>query len=89
MSNHARNFSFIWRDGHWTLAPAYDLTNDNTLGQHATTVNYNGLPTDEDLLVVGTNIRISRQRCMQIIDEVKPVAEKLLANVLHVTPHTP
>lgn len=71
--------AFIWRDGHWTLAPAYDLTNDNTLGQHATTANYNGLPTDEDLLVVRTNIRMSRQRCMQIIDDVKPVAEKLLA----------
>lgn len=79
--DHARNFSFIWRDGRWTLAPAYDLTNDNTLGQHATTANYNGLPTDEDLLVVGANIRMSHQRCMQIMDEVRPVAERLLTMI--------
>lgn len=76
--DHARNFSFIYRDGHWTLAPAYDLTNDNTLGQHATTVNYNGLPTDEDLITVGSNIRITRKRCQEIIDVVRPIAERLL-----------
>ena len=69
--DHARNFSFICRDGQWALAPAYDLTNDNTLGQHATTVNYNGLPTDEDMIIVGTNIRIPRTRCQEIIDEVR------------------
>ena len=69
--DHARNFSFICRDGQWTLAPAYDLTNDNTLGQHATTANYNGLPTDEDMITVGTNIRIPRARCQEIIDEMR------------------
>ena len=78
--DHARNFSFICRNGQWTLAPAYDLTNDNTLGQHATTVNYNGLPTDEDMITVGTNIRIPRTRCQEIIDEIregtKDIAQK-------------
>ena len=69
--DHARNFSFICRDGYWTLAPAYDLTNDNTLGHHATTINYNGLPTDEDMITVGTNIRIPRARCQEIIDEMR------------------
>lgn len=69
--DHARNFSFICRDGKWTLAPAYDLTNDNTLGEHASTVNYKGLPTDEDMITVGTNIRITRARCLEIIDEVR------------------
>ena len=75
--DHARNFSFICRDGQWTLAPAYDLTNDNTLGQHATTVNYNGLPTDEDMIIVGTNIRIPRTRCQEIIDEVREGTKEL------------
>ena len=69
--DHARNFSFICRDGKWTLAPAYDLTNDQTLGEHATTANYKGLPTDEDMITVGTNIRISRPRCLEIIEEVR------------------
>jgi serine/threonine-protein kinase HipA len=75
--DHARNFSFICRDGKWTLAPAYDLTNDNTLGEHATTVNFKGLPTDEDMIVVGTNIRITRSRCLEIIEEVRVGTEEI------------
>lgn len=76
--DHARNFSFICRDGKWSLAPAYDLTNDNTLGEHATTVNFKGLPTDEDMITVGTNIRIPRARCLDIIDEVREVTVKYI-----------
>ena len=75
--DHARNFSFICRDGQWTLAPAYDLTNDNTLGEHATTANYHGLPTDNDMMTVGTNIRIPRDRCVEIIDEIREKTKEL------------
>lgn len=77
MDDHARNFSFICRNGRWTLAPAYDLTNDATLGEHASTVNYSGLPSDEDMITVGINIRISRLRCQQIIDEVRNGTQEL------------
>ena len=69
--DHARNFSFIYRDSKWELAPAYDLTNDQTLGEHATTVNFKGLPSDEDLIAIGTSIRISRSRCLEIMKEVR------------------
>ena len=55
----------------------YDLTNDNTLGEHATTINFKGLPTDEDLITVGTNIRISRARCLQIMEEVREGTKEL------------
>ncbi len=75
--DHARNFSFICRNGKWTLAPAYDLTNDKTLGEHASTVNFKGLPTDEDMITVGTNIRITRARCMEIIEEVREGTKEL------------
>lgn len=75
--DHARNFSFICRDGKWTLAPAYDLTNDDTLGEHASTVNFKGLPTDEDMITVGTNIRITRARCLEIIEEVREGTKEL------------
>ena len=71
MDDHARNFSFICRDGKWSLAPAYDLTNDATLGEHASTINFKGIPTDEDMITVGMNIRMSRERCQQIIEEVR------------------
>jgi len=73
--DHARNFSFLCRDGRWELAPAYDLTNDQTLGEHATTVNFKGHPTDEDMITVGMNTKMTRERCQQIIDEVKSVVE--------------
>lgn len=73
--DHARNFSFLCLEGRWELAPAYDLTNDQTLGEHATTVNFRGLPTDEDMITVGMNTKMSRERCQQIIDEVKSVVE--------------
>ena len=71
MDDHARNFSFICREGKWSLAPAYDLTNDCTLGEHASTINYKGLPSDEDIITVGTNIHIPRARCQQIMQEVR------------------
>ena len=62
-------------------SPAYDLTNDHTLGEHATTANGKGLPSDEDLITVGTAIRITRQRCLEIIKQVKPIAQDLLHQV--------
>ena len=77
MDDHARNFSFICRDGEWSLAPAYDLTNDATLGEHASTINFKGIPTDEDMITVGMNIRMSRERCQQIIEEVKEGTREL------------
>jgi serine/threonine-protein kinase HipA len=79
--DHARNFSFICHDGRWELSPAYDLTNNQTLGEHATSVNFKGLPTDEDMVLVGTNTKMSRTRCLQIIEEVRDVAEKLLKDI--------
>jgi len=78
MDDHARNFSFICRDGKWSLAPAYDLTNDQTLGEHVTTVNFKGQPSDEDMITVGTNIRISRTRCLEIMEEVREYTKILV-----------
>lgn len=75
--DHARNFSFICRQEKWELAPAYDLTNDQTLGEHATSVNFKGLPTDEDLIACGTSIRIPRKRCLEIMEEVREVTKEL------------
>ena len=35
------------------------------------------IPTDEDLIAVGTNTKMSRNRCLQIIDEVKSATKEL------------
>ena len=74
--DHARNFSFLCNDGVWQLAPAYDLTPDSTLGEHATTINFKGRPTDEDFITVGMNTKMTRQRCHQIIDEIKSIVKQ-------------
>ena len=61
--DHAKNFSFICREGVWSLAPAYDLTrcSEGYNGEHATSVNNNGKPAVEDLIAVGESIRIPRK----------------------------
>lgn len=74
--DHAKNFSFICKEGVWTLAPAYDLTRSTNgyNGEHATSVNYQGNPTIEDMLIVGESIRIPRKKGRELITAI---AEKL------------
>ena len=73
--DHAKNFSFLCKNGKWTLAPAYDITYspDGTRGEHATSVRYSGNPSLEDIISAGTGIRISRKRCIEIIEEIESV----------------
>lgn len=76
--DHPKNFSFLYDRGRWHLAPAYDLTKSTTLhGEHATSVNFKGLPTAEDMLIVGESIRIPRSRGKQIIEQVSSVCAEL------------
>lgn len=79
--DHAKNFSFICRDGDWCLAPAYDLTLCSTgyNNEHATSVNNQGLPTIEDLLVVGEGIHIPRKKGLRMILEIKESCEDILS----------
>ena len=79
--DHPKNFTFICREGKWTLSPAYDLTHcaAGYNGEHATSVNNNGQPTLEDMIAVGTKIRIPRTRCTEIIREVGDVVKEHLS----------
>lgn len=71
--DHAKNFSFIFQNGNWHVAPAYDLLpfEEGYHGQHATSVMGKGNPTEGDLLAAGQSIRISALRGQKIIDEIK------------------
>ena len=73
--DHAKNFTFLWREGKWRLAPAYDLLPciDGYHGQHATSVMGKGNPTENDMIAAGESIRINAHRGKQIIDEIKGV----------------
>lgn len=78
--DHAKNFSFICRDGRWELAPAYDITYSpaGSNGEHATSLFYNGNPGLDLVLKAGTGIRIPRTRCLDIIDTVTRTCSRRL-----------
>lgn len=78
--DHAKNFSFQYIDGTWKLAPAYDITYSpkGSNGEHATSLFYNGNPTLDLVLKAGTGIRITPERCLEIIKTVEDVCEKNL-----------
>ncbi|MEG2555856.1 MAG: type II toxin-antitoxin system HipA family toxin [Odoribacter sp.] len=79
--DHAKNFSFICREGVWSLAPAYDLTrcSNGYNGEHATSVNNNGNPTIEDLLIVGESIRIHRKKGTDMIMNIAENCSEILS----------
>ena len=79
--DHAKNFSFIYREPTgWELAPAYDLTfsPEGTRGEHSTSIMYKGNPSLEDVLKAGTGIRIPKKQCLEIIEEIQAVCGKEL-----------
>ncbi len=78
--DHPKNFAFMHTGGRWQLAPAYDLTRNlaGYHGEHATSANYAGNPTTEDMLTVGESIRIPRKRGIRIIEEVRETCRDIL-----------
>ncbi|MFV0555378.1 MAG: hypothetical protein ACK5LR_11855 [Mangrovibacterium sp.] len=48
-------------------------------GEHATSVNGNGKPTVEDLLVVGESIRIDRKTGLNLILQIAETAKEILS----------
>ena len=56
---HSKNFTYLYDEDEcsWKLSPAYDLTYSNSIGgEHATTVNGNGVnPELDDILSVAKN----------------------------------
>lgn len=79
--DHAKNFSFICREGVWSLAPAYDLTrcSNGYNGEHATSVNNQGNPTVEDMLVVGESIRIPRKKGRGMVQGIAEGCREIMA----------
>ena len=73
--DHSKNFTFVYDEPEsaWKLSPAYDLTHSYSIGgEHATTVNGNGLnPTKTDLLAVAKNIGIDMKKAKLIANDVE------------------
>ncbi len=69
--DHAKNFSFQFVNGAWKLSPAYDLLPSSGFnGYHTTTVNNNGDPTVNDMMVVADKVGLNKQCANAIIQEI-------------------
>ena len=78
--DHAKNFTFLCKEGRWCLAPAYDITYSpqGSNGEHATSLFYNGNPGLDLVIKAGTQIRIPEKRCLEIINMVEDICTKRL-----------
>lgn len=79
---HSKNFTFLYKDEEkrWVLAPAYDLTYSNSFGgEHATTINGNGLnPGEDDILAVAKKIGLNMAVAKKISLNIKECVIELL-----------
>ncbi|MBQ7433502.1 MAG: type II toxin-antitoxin system HipA family toxin [Lachnospiraceae bacterium] len=80
--DHSKNFTFLYEENaqHWRLSPAYDLTYSTTYyGEHTTSVDGNGQnPGKKELLSVGLQAGLSRQFCMEAIQQIQSKVSKML-----------
>lgn len=84
--DHSKNFSYLYDEleSRFKLAPAYDLTYSHSLGgEHATTVNGNGIrPEVSDLLAVAVQIGIREPQAKKIALEVQECVYEMLGKYL-------
>lgn len=71
--DHGKNFAFIYDEKlkGYRLSPAYDLTSLPNKPRHEMSVNGNDIPTENDLLAIAKEFKLSPQRCKNIIDDIK------------------
>lgn len=75
--DHAKNFSFQLINGEWKISPAYDLLPSGGFnGFHTTTVNNNGEPTANDMMVVAAKVGLNKQRTTDIIQEIETLVKE-------------
>ena len=85
--DHAKNFSFLYEEEKkcWRLSPAYDLTYSTTYyGEHTTTVAGNGKnPGSKELIFLGTQAGLSKEKCRSIAVEIKNCVSDMLSEYLN------
>jgi serine/threonine-protein kinase HipA len=70
--DHAKNFAFVYRNGHWKVSPAYDLLpSEGFNGNHTTTINGKGNPSLSDCIEVAKLVSLPLKTANRIIQEVK------------------
>lgn len=69
--DHAKNFAFIYRDGEWHLAPAYDLLpSDGINGFHTTSINDSIRPTKNDIIDLAVKNGLNKKEAELIFERM-------------------
>lgn len=77
--DHAKNFSFLCREGRWELSPAYDLTYSTSFGgEQSTTVGGKGRPAESDLVAVGVEFGLPERKASAIAGDIHLACGDLL-----------
>lgn len=72
--DHAKNFSFIYKDGNWHFAPAYDLLPSYGFNSfHTTSINDNITPSKEDLIAVAVKAGLNKKEAEEIFKAISKV----------------
>ena len=78
--DHAKNFSFLYKNNEWVCSPAYDLVYSSGFnGNHSTTVNGKGNPARKDLLKAGVDAGLDRKESEYIYEEVKEASKEIVS----------
>lgn len=75
--DHAKNFSFIYRDDEWHFAPAYDILPSYGInGFHTTSINDSIEPTPEDLFHVAEKSGLNHKEAESLYHEIYDLIKK-------------
>ena len=71
--DHGKNFAFIYDEKleGYTLSPAFDLTQTPDKIEHEMTVNGAGNPSDDDILAIAQEFKLSLSKCKDIMMMIK------------------
>ncbi len=76
--DHAKNFSFIYRDGGWHLSPAYDLLpSDGLNGFRTTSINDSITPNEENIFALATQVGLNKKEAVGIFEEMSKIVHSL------------
>ena len=82
--DHAKNFSWLYRNGKGSLSPAYDLTyNTSYYGEHTTSVNGNGKdPGIDDLFAVAKKFSLAPDFYKPTAEMIRDIVNEDLSDIL-------
>lgn len=75
--DHAKNFAFIYRDGDWHFAPAYDLLpSDGINGFRTTSINDKIEPTKDDIIAVAVKVGLDKKEAEDIFEKIQNIVKR-------------